>query len=187
MPWFDERRRLYQLWLEREAAIVQVQILYYQNLIRFIDGYSTFNVNTGKTEDEADAFLDEHKFQRFNKTLLDNPKFTPPAEIIDAVQTHGASFEYIKSAHHPNRRTPKAQDANRKKLEELQQQLAKLTGPGALRNLWLAELREYDTAYKKAIKEGWSPETQKAKRKVAGSKGKGSKRTSSKGKVGSRK
>lgn len=160
IPWFNERKRLYDIRIRRQAVIIKLKIQYYENLIRFIDNYDTLNVATGKDEDEADAFLAEHKFDRFDKTLMDNPKFTPVDKIITlATSRPGASYEYIKSAHHPNKRTPKACLSNRNELDKLKQLLDDIADPSYATRTWLSELFEYDAAYKKGITEGWVKKT----------------------------
>lgn len=164
-PWFNERKRLYQMWLNRQAAIVRIRVKYNNNLLRFITGYDKYNVNTGKTMEQADQFLEDHKFQRFNTSLVDNPKFTPVDQMEDIIMRGaGSTFEYIKSAHHPNRRTPAAEVKLRQKIMALNAELEDVTGPDALMLLWSKHVNEFDAAYKKTLKEGWSPILKRTKR-----------------------
>lgn len=157
-PWFTERKRLYHVRIERQKIIVQLEIRYMENLIRFIENYKTMNVATGKDESEADAFLYENKFDRFDKPLLENPKFTPLDKISTLVLGGpNAGYEYIKSAHHPNKRTPTACKANKDKLATLKAELDKISQPQAWSQIWLSELDEYLTVYKRESAKGWVP------------------------------
>jgi len=155
-PWFNVRKNLYVVRVRRQSIITRLRITYYEHLIRFINNYNELNVATGKNEEEADEFLANHEFARFNKTMLDNPKFTPIDEIEDAVlRGSGSSYEYIKAAHHPTRRTPKAQVANQTTLDNLRKLLDELADPSIVTKTWISELMEYDAAYQKGMRDGW--------------------------------
>jgi DNA gyrase/topoisomerase IV subunit A len=172
-PWFAERKRLYGIRIRRQSVIVQLKIQYYENLIRFIDGYDELNVSTGFHEEEADKFLEENKFDRFNKVLMGNPEFTPIDDIIAMVTTgDGASYEYIKSAHNPNKRSPKACKLNHDTLAKLRKLFDELANPAMIVRTWIAELVEYDTAYNIGITDGWvkKKNQRRGKGKVVGGK-----------------
>ena len=157
-PWFNERKRLYDVRLTREAIIIKLQIEYYDNLIRFILGYEEFHIDTGTTTEDADAQLTKNKFAKFNITLMNNPKFTPLDKIVTTVKSGtGSTFDYIKSAHNPNKRTPAQQKINATKKNDLLVALKKCTASNAVEQTWLRELDEYAAAITTAASSGWRP------------------------------
>lgn len=144
---FAGRRDMYGKWVAREIVHLDLQIMYYENLVRFIDGYDEYNVPNGLDEDAQDRLLHNHSFMPFKQSMVANPEFTPVDSIIELATDikHGASFDYIHKAHNSRLRTPTKQSANKTKLDNLRDQRDRLDDPAIIDRIWLDELRKFRT------------------------------------------
>lgn len=94
--WFEERKKLYIQRIEREIILLELNILYNTNLLRFMlmDAKKEINIDC-KPKNERNAILESHNFQRFNKETLISPKYLKPDELKTNILKNGASYHYI--------------------------------------------------------------------------------------------
>ena len=78
--WFEKRYDLYVKRFERLRIITELRILYLQQVIKFVKNHKKYNFSILDKKSALKLFTKD-KYIKFNKTLLDNPEFTPINEM----------------------------------------------------------------------------------------------------------
>lgn len=152
--WFPIRRDYYQQRIEREILILKLQIRYMNNLIKFIDLVNKDKISLyRKPRDKANTILATHKFVRFNKTTLFQPRYIPVNQLENAVLVKNASYDYI---YHITQEMMlnKAVTKRQQKLKEMKDRLKELQET-TYQKLWLNELDELEKIVKEGIRTRW--------------------------------
>lgn len=164
--WFQARSSTYKKRFERIAVITKLKIEFIKEIIRFVENRKRYNFSD-INETRSDLIMKKDSFIKFNKSLLENPKFTPIDKIESLVKgdtAPGASYDYLYSIG-PKQQMQSARDARQKKLKELEDYYTSITKRDIIKSTWLAELKELDCVIKKAMSssKGWLYGESKAK------------------------
>jgi DNA topoisomerase II len=95
--WYPVRKHMYQMRLERMTLLLEIQILYYQEMLRFIKMDATKEINIDKDYDdvERERILSEAGFVKFNKEKIHNPGYIRIDQIRDEIMVRNISYKYI--------------------------------------------------------------------------------------------
>lgn len=164
--WFSERYIAYKKRFTRLAIIIKLRIELLLEVIRFVNERKKYNFSVC-TEEQADKLMDKNGFIRFDKVLLDNPKFTPVDKIeyfTKGIDAPNSSYNYLYSIT-PKQQMEAARNARHKKLKELQDYYKHITGPNIIKTTWIDELKELNSVIEKAKSSdrGWLYNESKAR------------------------
>jgi DNA topoisomerase-2 len=153
--WFGERKRLYQLRVDRQVILLKLYIKYLKNIIKFMDNDASYGFTTKTDLDTMKQTLEREGYDRINEGLLKSPKFTPTCQLQDLILNSGAAtYTYLLSLSHIDKsagNSKKRKDALKAKeveLADLTKSIKSDSFPGA--SIWLREL----DLLEKVIKEG---------------------------------
>lgn len=156
--WFPVRKAYYQKRVERKMKLLQLRIRFYENIIRFINERNSMTLSRLKSA-EMEQFLDERGFARFNKSKLEQPKFTPVEQLEQVILGKKANYDYLlglsdrdKSAESLGRFECKLEET-RAEFEELQRECAASRFPGSA--IWLRELAALRDVVEEGMKTFW--------------------------------
>jgi DNA topoisomerase-2 len=159
--WFVERKRLYELRIQRQIILLKLYIKYLQNIIRFMNKEATYKWTTNTTLDVMRATLEEAKYDKINEGLLKSPKYTLTTELEKLIlHSSGATYTYLlslsnidKSATNSKRRKEQLAD-KQKQLAELEASITRDTFVGA--SIWLQELDVLEKIIDCGLRSQWS-------------------------------
>lgn len=158
--WFQLRKQLYEERIDREIILTKLRILYYKNLIRFNKIYETYGINNKTPEEKAIAILTDEKYQTFNKTILENPKYTKTEDLEDIIlRGDKSSYNYLLDLS-LRQLTKKHYEDRKKKLKELEEYLKELEDEDNNKyfkgsGVWLKELDALEETIKLGMTLGW--------------------------------
>lgn len=166
--WFMERWETYVRRFDRQIHIIKLRIKYFKEVIKFVDNHNKYNFSK-MDEETANTKLKNDGYIQFNKSLLDNPKFTSLDRLnylVSDNKASGTSFDYL-FAIGPRQRMEASRvkrDADLKYQEDL---LVILTAPGAIKRVWTTELNELNDSIQKAFNSdrGWMYKERKTRLK----------------------
>jgi hypothetical protein len=160
--WFPVRKQLYQDRLDRERILIELEILYYEQVQRYIMMEKSGEIDINDVAPEVqESELETHEFVRINHTLLFAPKFTKTAELrnmilqstSDGVQSY-ASYDYILDKITKRMASTKAIADRAATIIALREKLAKLMEV-TYKELWLGELDELEKVVAEGVKTQW--------------------------------
>lgn len=174
--WFVIREDAYKRRIARECELLRLEILYWKEVIRFVSEREKWSFEK-MDELQSISTLNASGYLRFNKALLDNPKFTPVCDMERLIVGHADIHLHDDEHRHADNCTYDylfnitgkqcmlaAREARAKKLAELNAEYLAKTVPNVLKETWLRELAELDSVIKKAnVPEGWLYAEPKAK------------------------
>jgi DNA topoisomerase-2 len=158
--WFRFRKDLYIKRIERERILNDLEIKMLKNQQLFSTLHDSYSISKKTKLDEMVSILEENKYNIFNVTLLNNPKYTSVVELVRLVTSadDGANYNYLINMNYRDltEEAYSKRQARIKYLEDRQLYLLDETGifPGA--KIWLVELDELE----QAIKDGQATEWQ---------------------------
>lgn len=163
--WFPFRRNLYQIRIERQTHLLDYEIQFWKNVLRFIlmDAASPKEINIDKDfeDDERDRILREHNFTQFNKQALFNPKFLKIDELHEAIMVKNASYDYISDIQIRDK-SKKQVIKLKEKIKALELELAHII-MSDWKTLWLEDLEQLEPIVEEGIKTNWLYGTKKHK------------------------
>ena len=158
--WFVFRKNLYAVRIDRESIINDLLIRMLKEQQKFSQNHDSYEINRKTSEEKAIVIIRKAKYNIYNKTLLENPKYVPVSELEFQATSpdHGASYNYLLNMSYKditenayNKRADRI-----KKLEERQIYLLDESDglfPGA--TMWLKELDELESAIEEGIASDW--------------------------------
>lgn len=154
--WFPVRKELYINRLDRQRLLLEFEIIYYEQVQRYIDmeKKGEVDLNDISPEDQI-AQLEEREFVKMNDVLLFNPKFTKTNELRSLVfESPKSTYSYIIDKITKGMSSTKAIAARKEKIAELKDQLAKLM-ESTYKDVWLSELDALEKVVEEGIKTKW--------------------------------
>jgi DNA topoisomerase-2 len=153
--WYPKRRNMYVERLTRLALLLEFRIDYYKNVLRFIleDADKTINIDKDFTSEERTRILEDHKYTKFNKTTLFQPRYIKSEKLRESIYVIGATYNYIDSIT-IGEKSQKNIAALRKKIEDLERELEELRKT-TWKDLWIRELEELRSVIKRGIETNW--------------------------------
>jgi Type IIA topoisomerase (DNA gyrase/topo II, topoisomerase IV), B subunit len=92
--WFASRKLLYKQRVDRAIVIETQKHRFLANIVRYIEESEQLAIAKKKSAVQI-TILDSAKFDKFNKSKLNNPKFTPTADLEKAITVKKATFDYL--------------------------------------------------------------------------------------------
>jgi DNA gyrase/topoisomerase IV subunit B len=149
--WFNVRYATYKKRFDRLVIIIRLRIEMLKQVIKFVENRKKYNFSD-ISEEESNSIVKKDAYIKFNKTLLDNPRFTPIDHIERLVKGDNAphaSYDYLYSIS-PKQQMQAARDARDKKLKALEDQFKHITSDNIIKFTWLSELKELDLVIRKS-------------------------------------
>lgn len=159
MHWFKFRKDLYTVRVQREKILIELRIKLLRNMQRFNENHDTYQITNRTTEEQFISILEKNKYDIFNHTLLDAPKYMSVDDLLVNItqEEYGASYAYLLNM---NYRTL-AQESYTKRAEKIDELLARqkylnrekdfFTGA----HIWLDELDQLEQVIRHGIESKW--------------------------------
>lgn len=100
--WFVLRKDLYAKRIDREIILIDLRILYLENIIKFTNLHQTYHINPKVKREDVDLLLFKEKYAKFDHTLLWTPKYTKVEELKSLIISYekdpkgnNCSYNYI--------------------------------------------------------------------------------------------
>ena len=158
--WFEERKVLYIKRIERQIIITKLMIRYIKNIIRFSESHTNLGITNKIKEEEFNEILKKNNYDKFYKTVLISPKYTPVDRLEKIILGEKASYDYLIGMTYKsllseaNKARKKELDKLNKYLEELKDDYENSDFPG--QKTWLREVSEVEKIIEYGITHGWS-------------------------------
>lgn len=154
--WFPVRKQLYIDRLERQRLLLEFEIIYYEQVQRYIDMEKRGEVDLNNISPEEQILqLEEHEFVKMNDTLLFAPKYTKTNELRPLIfESPKSTYAYIIDKITKGMSSTKAIAARKEKIATLKEELAKLL-ESTYKDIWLFELDELEKVVEEGIRTKW--------------------------------
>lgn len=156
--WYQFRKQLYKIRVEREIILINLEIQMLLNIQRFVENHDSYHITNKMTEEAIVKILVKNKYQIFNRSMIENPRYTT-IEILKQQATNaefGADHGYIMGL---NYREISEEYYKRRAdtIRKLQDRLVYLTTDDIFTGakIWLKELDELEVAIKDGIASQW--------------------------------
>lgn len=158
IEWFIERYNTYVRRFDRLRIIIRLRIIFMKQVIKFVEDHKKYNFSV-LNETDAVSLLTKDKFLMFNKSLLDNPAFTPLNEmefLICDSESPGTSYNYLFAVG-PRQRMEAARIERAKKLKDMEAYYETIMSGDIVKTVWLNELKELNNVITKGTtdEKGW--------------------------------
>jgi hypothetical protein len=157
VDWFAIRKKYYKMRADRTRLMLMLEILYLENIIRYINNRHKYKLNE-ISEEAQEKLLSE--FQRFNKSVFDSPPLNTKTEDLKEMILSGprATHHYLLILN-PTQMTVAKNKAREEELQKLKDTLKALNSVkekfvGA--SIWEKELDELEAIIKKGKQGGWN-------------------------------
>lgn len=161
--WFPICLDMHHDYLMRDIILKDCLLDYLQNTLRFIlaDGSDPKEINIDKdfTDSERDDILIKHKYVKFNKSVLVNPKYTKAEELKDLIYGSDATYEYISDITVREKKKTEVSKL-RKRIDDLEEELARLAMTDA-ETMWLESIDKIEETIKEGLTTDWMFETKR--------------------------
>lgn len=157
--WFQFRKDLYKARVEREIILIDLELKMLRNIQKFSRDHGKYKISNKTADEEAIVILADNKFDMFNQTVLDNPKYTSVKELISLITKaeNGASYDYLLKLSYRDL-TETAYNKREKTIADLENRMKYLTDDsGAFigATIWKLELDELEAVIKAGIETEW--------------------------------
>jgi DNA topoisomerase-2 len=112
--WFNYRKNLYIIRIERETILTDLKIKMLMNQQRFSEQHDTYKITKDNKLANVINKLIHEKYEMFNKKLLNNPRYTPTHELKNKIIKKG---DELLGKAQKNKRDDKEDGDKRKKNE----------------------------------------------------------------------
>jgi DNA topoisomerase-2 len=160
--WFGVRKVLYGDRIKRQITLLELRVRCLENIIRFSKTYEKYKITTNMDLKTAEATLTTDKYDKFDKTFLNDPKFTKTSQIKKlALFGINSSYTYLLDMRMSDMLKSRAK-TREEKLVAMKLELKRLsldnkedtaTFPG--KNTWLSELSDLEETIDLGLKIGW--------------------------------
>lgn len=94
--WFEHRKNLYVTRLEYQRILLKLRVLYYENMLRYIEESNAQKIDISKKKDIVRyEILDKAKYIKFDTTRLFERLRAQPHEIEAMILGETATYKYI--------------------------------------------------------------------------------------------
>lgn len=158
--WYPYRKDLYIRRCERISVIYSLQVRMYENICRYVRESASLGLSKQSIA-QMEARLASANYDRFYRAIVNDPKFTPTADIVHiATQGDRANYDYLIDL----RDRDKSAESLAKyeaKLDGLKREAAAHDADcriGAFRgaHIWRKELDQLVAVYKEGITTDWT-------------------------------
>ena len=157
--WFKFRKQLYSLRVDREIILSNLLIDMLKCMQRFSREHDKYSITKNTSEEKFIKLLCDEKYQIYNKSMLENPKYTDLHLLRNYIleEKYGASYDYIMNMTYKDL-TKEAYNKREEMIKELLDRLKYLTNDEGMfkgANIWLKELEELKEVINIGIKTQW--------------------------------
>lgn len=162
LHWYELRKPYYSIRYNRERIMLELRILFLENLTRFTSPNNREEanaiVNTKNTSEKAISLLVKNKYQAFNVKCLNDPSGIPNDKLKKVILEENVTYSYILNL----TCTQRLKEANEKRHVELQAYKDRLNYlnsqdkyfEGA--EMWIEDLNAFQKAMEDGIKNNWN-------------------------------
>jgi len=167
LKWFEVRKLYYEKRVTRQLILLRLRILMITHILYFIEHYNTYGLNTrGKTriseKEQINIIESQGVYPKFNKTVLDNPKYTSNDNLENKIFHEKTNYNYLLTLNSLN-----MTDASVKKYKlqkskyEDEIVMLKMDDPitGTVKfkgaKIWMTELIQLEKIIKKGFLDNW--------------------------------
>ena len=162
--WFPYRKQLYSDRIDRHIILTNLMIKYLKNIIKFTKNHQKYNITPKTTIENVDKILKENKYDTFNATLLNSPKYTEIKELEKLIinNLENSSYEYLIRLSYRDMiecaclKRQKLLEDYENKLKDLMLDTDESKGDFKGKKTWLKEIDELENVIKLGLKAGWS-------------------------------
>lgn len=157
--WFVFRKNLYAVRIEREIILTDLELKMLRNMQRFSREHDKYKITNKTADEDAIEILATNKYDIFNASILDSPRYTSVKELIALITKaeNGANYEYLLKLSYRDL-TENAYAKREKRIAELEERMLYLTDDtGAFigAKIWKVELDELEKVIKAGIESEW--------------------------------
>ncbi len=153
--WFDQRKKLYKIRIERRIILLKWLIIMYENTIRYSNSYIEYNLSN-KSREYADNLFKKNNYVMLNKSHIERPEYVSVKELESYI-LKDASYEYLLRLSDLD----KLDSANNKRIAKLEEFKAELEAlnkkdkyfKGA--SIWLSEIDAVEKCIEAGLRLGW--------------------------------
>ena len=162
--WFIARKELYSARIDRKLELLRILIIKILNIIRYIEIFKTLDI-PNQTYARMNEILAKHEFTKLDAGLLSSPKFTPTAELNDAILGADGNYDYLLKTS-DLKKSAEALAKYKKKIVDLEAEIdsiKSMAGQGRFRGavLFEQELAHAEDVIKKGLATNWEFEKYK--------------------------
>jgi DNA gyrase/topoisomerase IV subunit B len=157
--WFPVRKEYYGKRIDRQRALLRLNIRYLENMIRFVENCIGMNLPKRKYV-EMQQILSDAKYDKIYVARIKNPKFTPTEELEQVVlASPKANYDYLLDLSDRKKSEESLTGYHRdlkdkiKELDELNAMASQGRFPGAM--IWEAELDELSSVIRQGMSTKW--------------------------------
>lgn len=157
--WYEFRKKLYSVRVEREQILNDLEIKMLKNQQRFSKEHDNFKITNKTKYAVAEEILKTNKFNIFNLSLLNSPKYTSVKELIYLITSAeaGAGYDYLLNMSYRDL-TEEAYLRREKKIKELEDRQKYLIDDNEAfkgAKIWEVELNELEQSIKTGMESQW--------------------------------
>ncbi len=165
--WFEYRKNLYKIRIERELILTDLRIKMLMNQQRFSMSHDTYKITKDNTLQDVVKKLSKEKYDIFNKTLLNQPKYTSISDLIRLITVEDADYDYLLDMNYKDI-TEEAYKKREEQIKKLKEYLLWLNEDNNEKDektdknekiigakIWLSEIEELESAIKKGYESDW--------------------------------
>jgi DNA topoisomerase-2 len=157
--WYKFRKDLYAKRVDRELILNDLEIRMLESQQRFSEEHEKYKIDRKTPIEKANAILHREKYPVFNKTTLNNPKYTQIELLIDQITNpaYGATYDYLLDMGYKDL-LENAYDKRNKAIQDLLERQKFLRDHGGMfkgAKIWLQELDELELAIREGQASNW--------------------------------
>ena len=163
--WFEHRKQLYITRLEYQRILLKLRVLYYENILRYIEESNAQKIDISKKKDVIRyETLTKHNYVKFDTTRLFERLRAQPNEIEKLILGETSTYKYIDNI----REWQKGEDGLAEVKADLEK--AKKALEDAIsqtwQDVWSSEIDEAVKAVEDGLAKQWSPAKRKYTRET---------------------
>lgn len=141
--WFYIRKECYIKRINRELILLKYKIMVLENIIRFIENHDKYDISK-KSDNVANKILKDNKYIELNTSIINSPGLLCNEDLENHILNINQSYDYLLNLSY-RKMNDQAYENNKKKLNELKNELKYYQQSGIYKEIWINEI---DTLYK---------------------------------------
>jgi DNA topoisomerase-2 len=161
--WFPIRKEIYERRIKREHTLIEIEIKYLKELLRFLSTYKEIGMSENLEENKIIELLEKNKFHKINSRVYNNPGYAdenPTEQLNKLIFETDNDYTYLFNTRIIDR-SVNNQNKIKSKISELEARLNiinveikkdKFVGASQ----WLREIDEFEKVYNVGIATKWT-------------------------------
>ncbi len=151
--WYNVRKECYLKRIDRESIILRCKILMTQNIIKFIENHTKYNLSK-KSKSFMDNILNDEKYDKINKTLIETPGLIKNEDLEYNIMNNNASYSYLMNLSYL-KMNDEGYAKCLEKIEKYKKQLEYYSKENIYKEIWMKEIDELYIVLKDGFKNGF--------------------------------